>query len=350
MSYRYRAPGKAVLMGEYAVTDGLPAFAVAVDRFADVALTPCAHDQAGLSAPQVWPESIGFRIGEGCALDWETDSAGWSRVRWTAGLIDRLIDVLNPSRLEPFRLRIDTASLFIEHEGQRSKLGLGSSSAIAVGLFAVLAKHLAGGRSLAPDAVLTTLLPVYQDAQGGQGSGIDLAAAIHGGLIEFRNRQGETSARALEWPEGLMIDFVWTGKPASTPKLLAQYREWQKARPHQAARWHRMADNLLEAGRAALGRGDAEELLGLLGEYGRGMSTMGRWMGVDLTPDVHLGIMQQAERLGLAAKPSGAGVGDLALIAGTCADAMAQMRRWLRSQRIPRLDMQPAHSGAFQHD
>lgn len=346
MSHRCRVPGKAVLLGEYAVTDGLPAYALAVDRFAAVSLSACSNDQAGLWAPQVWPEVIGFRVDEsGQALDWDSNGDGWLQVGWTAALIDRLIEVLKPARLAPFRLHIDTSSLFIEHRGERSKLGLGSSSAIAIGLFRVLAGFTDDQASLSPEDLLRTLLPVYRAAQQGQGSGIDLATSIYGGLIEFRNRQGETSARSVDWPDGLLLDFAWTGRPASTPNLLLRYRDWQQARPDQAERWHRIASSLLDQAAVALSSGDTETLVSLLGEYGRGMSTIGGWMGVDLTPDVHLRIMHQAERLGLAAKPSGAGVGDLALIAGTCAEAMAVMRHWLASEDIARVAMHPVGAG-----
>jgi len=346
MRYRCRVPGKAVLMGEYAVTDGLPAYALAVDRFAEVSLSACSNDQAGLRAPQVWPEIIGFQVDDDDrVLDWDSGSDGWSQLGWTAGLIDRLIEVLAPARLAPFQLQIDTSSLFIEHDDEHSKLGLGSSSAIAVGLFRVLAGFF-GMRALRPEALLSTLLPVYQAAQQGQGSGIDLATSIHGGLIEFSNQQGETRVRSRDWPDGLLVDFAWTGRPASTPKLLLCYRQWQQDRPDQAERWHQTASSLLNDGAAALSSGDTDKLVGVLGEYGRGMSTIGGWMGVDLTSDVHLRIMHQAERMGLAAKPSGAGVGDLALIAGTCAEAMAAMRDWLASENILRVEMHPASAGA----
>jgi len=346
MNYRCRVPGKAVLMGEYAVTDGLPALAMAVDRFAIVSLASCSPDRAGLSAPQVWPETVGFRVIDRTSLCWDSSNPGWPKVRWTAGLIDRLIKALNPPGLGPFHLEIDTSSLFIDDQGQRTKLGLGSSSAIAVGLFRVLAMHLASERNDSPEALLQSLLPEYRAAQHGQGSGIDLATAVHGGLIAFRNQRGETSVKPVEWPEGLLLDFAWTGGSASTPKLLSRYRDWQLARPEQAARWHRMAATLLEQGLAALRRGETEELVCLLGEYGRGMRTMGGWMGVDLTPDVHLRIMQRAEQLGLAAKPSGAGVGDLSLIAGTCSEAMEAMSHWLRSEKITRVEMSPVRAGA----
>jgi len=346
MSWCCRVPGKAVLMGEYAVTDGLSAYALAVDRCAEISLTPCSSDQASLRAPQVWPDPIRFRIHDNRVIDWDSGGDGWPRISWTAGLIDRLVEVLKPERLTPFRLTIDTSSLFIEHRGQRSKLGLGSSSAIAVGLFRVLAEHLARHESVAPNELLQILLPIYQDAQQGQGSGIDLATAIHGGMIEFSNQTGKTTTRSFERPEGLLLDFAWTGRPASTPALLARYRQWQRARPDQAADWHRTAAGLLGQGAAALTRGDADELVRLLAEYGRRMSTMGRSMGVDLTPDKHKKIMQRAEGLGLAAKPSGAGVGDLAVIAGTCVEAMEEMRRWLQVEDIARVEMSLAANGA----
>jgi phosphomevalonate kinase len=351
MTLRSRAPGKAVLLGEYAVTDGLPAISLAVDRSAEVTLTPCDAGDSGLSAPQIWPEAVPFAVTSDGRLAWDRGSGGWPAVAWTAGLIDRLIEALGAARLAPFKLLVDTSELFIEHAGQgepveRSKLGLGSSSAISVALTQVLTAHLKRHDDLEGDALLQWLLPVYRAAQEGQGSGIDLATAIHGGLIEFSNQEGEIVTKRHAWPEGLLIDFAWTGRAASTPKLLARYRQWQSSRPDQAAQWHALAADWMAEAHAALIAGEAEHLVRLVGAYGRGMSTIGGWMDVDLTADVHRRIMHRAEQLGLAAKPSGAGVGDLAVIAGTSEDAMVDMRRWLASEHITRVEMEAAGRGA----
>jgi len=347
MMLRSRVPGKAVLLGEYAVTDGLPAIAMAVDRAAELTLCPCAAEASQLEARQVLQEAVAFRVGDRGGLAWDRDCEGWDKIAWTAALIDRIIDFLDPAEIPPFRLSIDTSELYIDRSGRRVKLGLGSSSAITVGLYQVLRAQLRGPEVLAGDELLAEVLPIYRAAQQGYGSGIDLATSIHGGLIEFSNDHGGVATRSHPWPSGLLIDFAWTGRASSTPKLLARYRQWQSERPEQAADWHALAGRIMAEAQQALQDDEADSLVRLIGAYGRGMSTIGSLMNIDLTPATHMAIMQQAERLGLSAKPSGAGVGDLALIAGTSEDSMNAMRAWMASNQIARVAMQPFDQGAL---
>jgi phosphomevalonate kinase len=267
----------------------------------------------------------------------------------TAGWIERLIGDVVSKSLAPFRLVIDTAELFLQHEGREIKLGLGSSAAVLVGLDKVLADYLGRSGDSSPHDTLGRLLPIYRDGQGGQGSGIDLACSIFGGVIEFEARPSGPRVRPRELPAGLELLFVWTGQSASTPALLAMYRDWQRQTPDRFARWIESAGDNLDRFRQALTAGDASAMVELLRAYGRAMSTIGGFMGVDLTPGVHRALMEQADRLGLAAKPSGAGVGDLALIAGVDSRAMERMRRWLSDHGYPALALSPASAGAGRH-
>jgi phosphomevalonate kinase len=341
-----RVPGKAVLTGEYAVTDGVPAIAMGVDRYACVELTTDDIDSFHIRAPQLEIDALRFEIGPGRRVEWQTDHPQWSRFAMTAGWIERLLGETEPGTLAPFRLQIDTAELFLEHQGEQIKLGLGSSAAVLVGLDQVLADYLGRESDQSSQHTLDRLLPIYRDGQGGQGSGIDLACSIFGGLIEFRGRSPGPEIRPTRLPAGLELLFVWTGQSASTPDLLARYRDWQQRSPARFERWIAAAASNIDQVREALDAGDAPALIELFRAYGRAMSTIGGFMGVDLTPGVHRALMEQADRLGLAAKPSGAGVGDLALVAGNDPRAMERMRQWLRDHGHPALVLSPASAGA----
>ena len=63
-------------------------------------------------------------------------------------------------------------------------------------------------------------MAAHRRLQGGQGSGVDVAAAVHGGLIEYL--RGNAQVRPLRWPEGLAYRVIWTGVPASTERQLAK--------------------------------------------------------------------------------------------------------------------------------
>ncbi|AKS42269.1 mevalonate kinase family protein [Wenzhouxiangella marina] len=346
MSMLAQAPGKAVLIGEYAVTDGGAALSLAVDRHARVRLSACGHGGCRISAPELGLSSVAFTIDPDSGVLWDRRAAGFERLQRTAGLISHRVLELQQAgfELEPFRLDIDTRALYLSHDARLIKLGLGSSSAVAVAVDAAIGGH-AGQAAEDADQALARLLPPYRHGQGGEGSGIDLATSLYGGLIEFRPTASGAEVRPLDLPANLELRFAWTGAPASTPALLARYRAWSRETPRKARQWQLAAAQIVADARAAIQAGDAASLVACLGEYGDRMGTMGDWMGVNLLDGQHAAIMEQAERLGLAAKPSGAGVGDLALIAGTEPDRMLDMSRWLAQRGIPELVMQVDRNG-----
>ncbi len=341
-----RAPGKAVLLGEYAVLDGAPALSMAVNRYARVKLRSCMSDACQVDAPQLGIDPVPFSLTSQGEIRWPTDAPGWSALQRTAELLGylhaRASRRFGPAG--PFQLQIDTSELFLPADqagqAQAVKLGLGSSSAVAVALDAVLRRFFGGQtESGLTTRALNRLLEPYRRGQDGRGSGIDLATSLCGGVIGFRLPVGSGDEspliERLTLPPGLMMLFAWTGEPASTSELLELYRRWQAGQPENAQVVFQRMNKIAAQARQSIDRGDAEALMASLRAYGHGMGTMGDQMGVNLVSERHEAIMRRAEELGLVAKPSGAGVGDLALIAGTDPNRIESMRRWLDQQAIP---------------
>jgi phosphomevalonate kinase len=163
---RARAPGKLVITGAYAVLEGAPALAVAVNRFA-VADTAREH-------PDPPPELL-------AALD-----------------------------RPPF---VDVSDLY---EGNR-KLGLGSSAAGVVA--ALAAQALAEGRPVDRAGIFDRARAAHARAQGG-GSGVDVAASTYGGAIRYR-------MGAL--PEPIELPVRWTAwcskQSARTSDMVRRVRD-----------------------------------------------------------------------------------------------------------------------------
>ncbi len=337
-----RAPGKAVLVGEYAVLDGATALAMAVDRYARIELTACRPSACHLVSPQLSHQALPFRQQADGTIEWAQDHAAYSVLRqttqWLSSLHQQLFDRFGP--LPPFRLRVDTADLFIQlppgSPGSGvSKLGLGSSSAVTVALDAALRQWVnasdVGGLDL---RALDRLMQPYRRGQGGQGSGIDVVSALCGGLLRFSREGSEIDAQRRRLPEGLQLLFVWTGQSTSTPELLARFRDWQNQSPTAASRLLDEMGQCSEAADRATVADDADALQACLHRYGGLMSTMGDAMGAPICGGVHAELRARAEQLGLASKPSGAGVGDLSLIAGVDRQAIGQMTDWLEERNL----------------
>jgi len=260
------APGKIVLAGEYAVLDGEPAISMAIDRRAVVTLEDNPDGKCNLSTPGF---SGGDRFG--------------------------IVDAVSGGARPPKNIVLDTRAFADDGD----KIGIGSSAALTVALVAGLSDS---------DEVLSEALEAHRAFQGGAGSGVDIATAVRGGLIEYE--MPSRTVTSLAWPSGLCIRVVWTGVPSSTESKLEKLAA-QAARPSRSALLL-AAPRMAEAWRS--------------GDVGRIMADYIPYIGVlrQFSVDHDLGIfdaghdqLTDAAMLGdLVYKPAGAGGGDIGILFG----------------------------------
>ncbi|HZX24221.1 MAG TPA: hypothetical protein VFF18_11835 [Woeseiaceae bacterium] len=304
------APGKLVLTGEYAVLDGAPAVVTAVDRRAHVIVEPAAACRVQALGPAIAPGA--FRLAGDGTLDWQADRAV-EDYRLLAAVTETLAQGAPLPTDRPFDLRLDTTAFY----SGADKLGLGSSAALTVALTAALCRHF--GRkfehALAHEA--------HRRLQGGEGSGLDIAASIAGGLIRFVAGD-PPSVQPLRWPDGLEALFVWTGRSAETTPRVRRYRDWRRS-PAAVGPADRLAGSAAEAA-DAWQTGDARAVLEATAACARALDGLGEAAGLDIGGGGHAELARLADGAGVVYKPSGAGGGDLGL-------ALAGDRRRLESFR-----------------
>lgn len=246
-------PGKLVIVGEYAVLDGAGAVVAAVDR------------------------GVGCEVDEGEGIE-------------VPGGDDRFVRAaLEGAPTRRYR--------FFDWNppGLPEKAGFGGSAAATVA--ATLAAGFPGERAF----------EVHRRVQGGAvegsaeappaglrqagGSGVDVFASLHGGVRRF--------------PEGAVVGCppliaVWSGRAASTGPRVARYRGWVGR------------EGFVEASRALVARFEAEPLAVVEEAYAR-LREMAAAAGVDYDTGAHREVARLARLHGGAAKPSGAGGGDVAV-------------------------------------
>jgi len=270
------APGKLMVSGEYAVLEGAPAVVFAVQTRALVRWVDAPS--ANTASPERYPEAHAARrfAEEQCgAVHGE--------------------------------LEVDVRALRMEG----IKLGVGSSAAAAAAAaHAVFASH---GRLVA-EPVLRAAFDGHR-AVSPSGSGADVAASVLGGTVMFRRPKGVADpsyeVRALE-PPNVRVAVAWTGQAASTHRLI------QKV--------HALRDRDLPTYRAAMDRlsREAEAFVEALGEggpavvaaaarYGDAMGALGDAAEAPIVEEKLRRVAILAREAGGAAKPSGAGGGDVAL-------------------------------------
>lgn len=315
-----QAPGKLVLVGEYAVLEGAPGLAVAVDvrALARVRSIPGPANQL------VMPDT-----GQQFRFHWVADS----RPRWEKnspgafGLpIEVCAEILTRRGLLPLASGLPACEIellteaFYEtgQDGHRLKLGLGSSAAVVVALIGALLRF-AGAQALARQELIDVCCEAHRRLQGGAGSGIDVATSITGGAVEIHtSRQPGTDVRTIQaqpvaWPSRLRVVAVWSGESASTPAMLARLRAFQQ---QSAARYSVHMQRLSATAGQAVAAWKADDVRGLLGAvagYESGLRRLDEAAGIGIFSAVHERLREIAEGHAAVYKPSGAGGGDFGI-------------------------------------
>lgn len=195
---RATAPGKLMLAGEYtSVVGGGRALAVAVERRLRVTLIP------GGDAWRVTSPAMGL-----------VDAAP-SELPVVAAVLARF------NGLAPAALMIES-ELGVGH----AKLGLGGSAALCVALFGALRRYV----GLEPPTV-ADVVAAHREAQGGRGSGYDVATSLLGGVVLYDGHADPPTAERVDWPGGLFAAVLHTGRGASTIDLLDRVACWRNEDP-----------------------------------------------------------------------------------------------------------------------
>jgi phosphomevalonate kinase len=269
------APGKLVLTGAYAVLEGAPAIAVAVSRgaYADatrVAAKPTPEVLAALGKDEAAPE-------------------------------------------------VDASSMF---DGDR-KLGLGASAAILVSsLAAIAAARAPGGEDLASEdvraAIFTRARNAHRAAQGG-GSGIDIAASVHGGAIHYV-MEASVPVRAVALPAGVNVYVFASATSAKTSDLRAIITRLKSERPDVHRACMKSLVTIAEEAAVAIEHGDAKGFIESHRRTARALAALGEAAGYAIVPAGFQDLESIArDEADASFAVSGAGGGDVAVWIGNAA-------------------------------
>lgn len=332
------APGKLLLTGEYAVLEGAPALVVAVTR------RVVARRRAGATGSSPFLISV-------------------------ADELARRFGDRHPATRAAFEIVVDSSAFFIGS----AKIGLGSSAAVTV---AATALALAAERNAVPmidrDTVLSIAMAAHKTAQTsrrrardsgshmivrpsvrasteevpigstsrdsaarivagpsvtggnpapltqGGGSGADVAAAVHGGVIAFSLQDApEAQITRMAWPSRLHLIPFFTGESADTTELISRVmgaRDSNRSEVEAAlAAIGRASVAACEGARSNSPERAATAVLAALRQAGMATEALARASGVELVPPSVAMAHRAMAKLGGIAKTTGAGGGDVAV-------------------------------------
>lgn len=226
----FTIPGKLYLAGEYAVTSpGYSAVIIAVNRFLSVTIHPATKTTATIQSDNHIPHPVALSWNSGqVTLDID-DPLIQTTLRYT----ERYITEIGHS-IRPYTLYINS-----QLDLNQTKIGLGSSGAVTIGLIrSVLAHHQL---TLSPLYIYKLAMLIHW-ALGSHGSGGDLAACSFTGCIQYTspdktlvnqysqqsNSLQQTLAYSwpsliitpLNWPAHIPLLIGWTQRAASTEALV----------------------------------------------------------------------------------------------------------------------------------
>jgi phosphomevalonate kinase len=314
-----RAPGKVVLTGEYAVLRGAPAVVAAIDRHAEVRVRlvsgggPLAIESRAEGRRWVIEDPAREPVGGG---DLGAVLAAWR-------VASPLVPALAGGGVD---LTVGSEAFLVSEK----KLGLGRSAAT---VSAATAAFLALAGRHEPDIVRETALAAHALFQEERGSGADVAAAVHGGVVEFRRNDAGVALATRRLPPGLQLLVGWTGESMATAPLLARFDAVVARREPPA-----LAELCVVACRAAaaVAAGDTPAFLAAVTDTSGLLDRLGRDVGIPIVTPTLARLVAVAERAGAAAKPSGAGGGDCGIAFATSPAVADRVRTaWQEAGIVP---------------
>ena len=250
------------------------------------------------------------------------------RVRFVEAAMTIALNYLHEQNIIPEHFSLTIKSELDDASG--IKYGLGSSAAVVTSVItAILKKYL--HKDPIPELIFKLASIAHVKTQG-NGSGADVAASSYGGILEYSSFQADWLREAYrktdslmelletEWtylsvqpitlPANIYICIGWTGKPASTAKLVDEILKLKVDDPNAFQKFLDSSESAVEKITQGMKSNNIPMLLEGVKQNRRALATAGDQANVAIETPLLTKLCGLAEQFGGAGKPSGAGGGD----------------------------------------
>ena len=285
-----------MLTGDYAVLLGAPAIILSVDRYA--VCTYQAIDRVGWLLESLPSNEKQHFMN----LD-ELKRASHLAVQSLFASFANLVPLAHNAHF-----CVDTSSFY----HQNNKLGIGSSAASLVATAKVIE------RLSEQSFTFDDLYRMHGELQGSNGSGLDIAASIYGGVIVYQNKHTEP----IELHTDIHLSYVYSGYGTRTGQMLDRFSLWREKGDRG------LIHNWLEAASSVVACiSDPDEFIRAISHQTDLLERMDNDAKIGIFSSEHQTARSLAQNEGLVYKPSGAGGGDMGIAIGTDPDALRRFER-----------------------
>ncbi|RKQ13265.1 phosphomevalonate kinase [Oceanobacillus bengalensis] len=353
-----QVPGKLMIAGEFAVLEPYHQLGVlAVDRF--VYATIEASSENSLTLEDFNLDKLDFTFHNNQIEINTTDN----RIGFIKDAMTIVYTYLDEQTIRMPKIKLSIKSELDDASG--IKYGLGSSAAVVTAVVSAILKF---ALEQPTKELIFRLAAISHVKTQGNGSGADVAASSYGGLLKYASFQAEwlhneytqtSSISALlekEWkyfalepidiPDNIYFCVGWTGKPASTAKLVDIILQLKVSNPF-------MFDEFLKDSKEAVGyffKGIEHKDFSLVSKgvkkNRRALATVGMHANAPVETPKLTTLCDLAEELGGAGKPSGAGGGDCGIAFMPSREAADKLIIAWEEAGIKPLALQPSLEGA----
>jgi phosphomevalonate kinase len=225
---------------------------------------------------------------------------------------------ISGSSIQPFDLQIDTSEFYIDEN--KTKLGLGSSAALTVGLIVSISCLSGIDKKLFPsdNDLFRSACDIHFKAQGNRGSGIDIAASVFGGINIYNmdlidHKQGIQNLTLNFETKNFYMLPVWTGKSASTRDMLSLIDDYRVDSEKNYQDMMSRLVTLSESGCETFKAKNIQDFLDIVHDFYKVLSDFSNRSKIPIISDIHKKIAQIVYSHDAVYKPSGAGGGDVGI-------------------------------------
>lgn len=350
-----KAPGKMILIGEYAVLHGAKSLVCAMDCYATVIISSSDSNQFIITAPSLSIPDLLFNINSRGQLEF-TKSAQ-SDVLNKLGFFKTVFEEINQIiqsrgyQFKPIKIEINTDD-FYSTNGEY-KYGFGSSAAMTVALIKALLTSINFQSFYTINDFLQLAFRAHRKAQGNLGSGIDIAASVYGNILTYQlsDENGIPTGHGQpvnRWDD-LYVVPIWAGHSTSTRKMMRSVDDFKESSPKIFDQIITKLIDCSENGCNSYINRDRATFFKCIREFNNILSELGKQSNTPIVSETHQKLIDLISGTNAVYKPSGAGGGDIGVAFCNSVDDMENVRQKLKNSEFQILDFNIAGDGTSIH-